>query len=48
MTKLKRHQPQTVSYEIPFGATSPKQQMILDSEAQILVIGGEHKRHNIQ
>jgi hypothetical protein len=26
--------------EMPFGATSRKQQMILDSEAEILVIGG--------
>lgn len=32
--------------EMPFGATSRKQQMILDSEAEILVIGGGVQRHN--
>lgn len=35
-------------YEIPFGPTSPKQQMIMDCKAQILIMGGELLRHNMQ
>lgn len=39
--KVKFKQKETNSViEMPFGATSVKQQMILDSEAEILVIGG--------
>lgn len=47
MTKTTK-QGSVKSYAIPFGPTSRKQQMIFDSEAQILIIGGEHKRHNTQ
>lgn len=36
--KFKKQEAQII--EMPFGATSRKQQMILDSEAEILVIGG--------
>jgi hypothetical protein len=36
--KFKKQEEQII--EMPFGATSRKQQMILDSEAEILVIGG--------
>jgi hypothetical protein len=44
MTKQQKQ----VNYQIPFGPTSPKQQMIMDCKAQILIMGGESLRHNIQ
>ena len=37
--KFKKSQP----IVMPFGATSRKQQMILDSDAEILIIGGAAK-----
>lgn len=44
MTKQQKQ----VNYQIPFGPTSKKQQMIMDCKAQILIMGGELLRHDTQ